>query len=211
MDAAKAAGVRLINKLSQFHADRTSPVCFLRYHAAVEDAIRASGMAWTFLRPNLFMQGFLHFARNIARDGRFFAAAGNARISVVDVRDNAAAAVAALTGSGHAGQIYDLTGPEALTHAEMADGLSAATGQSVSYIDVPENQFRRMLAELGMGEWQADGLIEDYAHYRRGEASRVAAGVKDATGQEPRSFGAFAREYAPTFRGDHRKLKTTSE
>ena len=89
-------------------------------------------MAWTILRPNLFIQGYLAFAGLIARDGILPAPAGGARVSVVDVRDNAAAAAAALTGSGHAGQTYTLTGPEALTHAEMAEQLGAAIGREVT-------------------------------------------------------------------------------
>jgi uncharacterized protein YbjT (DUF2867 family) len=98
---------------------------------AKEGAIRSSGLAFTFLRPNLFMQGLLGFRDSIVREGRFYAAAGDARISAVDVRDIAAVAAEALTGPGHEGRTYDLTGPEALTHAEMADRISAALGRPI--------------------------------------------------------------------------------
>ena len=107
VDAARRAGV---NKLSQWAADSNSPVRFLRYHAAVEQRIKDSGIAYTFLRPKLFMQGFLAFREPIARQGQFFAAIGEARISGVDVRDIAAVAAAALTEDGHEGKIYNLTG-----------------------------------------------------------------------------------------------------
>jgi uncharacterized protein YbjT (DUF2867 family) len=133
VDAARRAGLKHVVKLSQFAADERSPVRFLRYHAAVERAIRESGIAWTFLRPNLYMQGLLAFRAQIASKGEFFAAAGDAKVSVVDVRDNAAAAAAALTGAGHEGRTYDLTGPEALTHAEMAAALSDALGSLLPY------------------------------------------------------------------------------
>ncbi|WP_460503286.1 NmrA family NAD(P)-binding protein, partial [Hymenobacter agri] len=125
---ARQAGVRQVVKLSQWAADRLSPVRFLRYHAAVEEAIRASGLAYTFLRPNLFMQGLLGFRESIVHQGVFFAAIGDARVSVVDIRDIAAAAAAALTESGHEGRTYNLTGPAALTHAEMASQLAQAQG-----------------------------------------------------------------------------------
>ena len=82
-------------------------------------AIRALGMAYTFLRPNLFMQGLLGFRTSIVAEGRFFAAGGDAKISVVDVRDIAAVAAEALTTNGHEGRTYDVTGPEALTHTEV--------------------------------------------------------------------------------------------
>jgi uncharacterized protein YbjT (DUF2867 family) len=121
---ARRAGTRHVVKLSQWAAAVDSPVRFLRYHAVVEAALEASGLTYTFLRPNLFMQGLLAFQPVIAAQGQFFAPIGEARISLVDVRDIAAAAVAALTGPGHENRIYHLTGPAALTHAELAQALT---------------------------------------------------------------------------------------
>jgi uncharacterized protein YbjT (DUF2867 family) len=120
-------------------------------------------------------------------------------VSVVDVRDNAAAAAAALTQPGHEGQTYDLTGPEALTHAEMAALLSDSLRRTVTFVDVPPAAMRDALLGSGLPPWQADGLVEDYAHYRRGEASSIASGVRDATGVAPRTFAAFAHDYAHIF------------
>lgn len=201
VDIARRVGVRHIVKLSQFAADARSPVRFLRYHAAVEAAIRASGMDWTFLRPNLFMQGMLQFAGLIRDKGMIAAPIGDAPVSVVDVRDNAAVAAAALTGEGHAGQVYTLTGPEALTHAEIAEKLSAATGRTVAFVDASADDMRHAMAATGMPEWQVEGLIEDYAHYHRGEAAVIASGVRDVTGKDPRAFDAFARDNAAAFGG----------
>ena len=197
--AAKRGGVRHIVKLSQFAADEASPVRFLRYHAAVERAIREAGLDYTFLRPNLFMQGLLGFAPTIKAEGRFYAAVGEAKISIVDVRDNAATAAAALTGDGHAGKTYTLTGPEALSHAEMAAKLSNALDRTVTFVDVAPEAMREALSHTPMPAWQADGLIEDYAHYHRGKAAVVAPGVKDATGTTPRPFTAFTHEFKAVF------------
>ena len=202
VEAAGRAGVRRIVKLSQFAASPDSPVRFLRYHAAVEQAIRGSGMAWTFLRPNLFMQGLLQFAGMIRDKGMIAAPIGDARVSVVDVRDNAAVAATALIEDGHAGQTYTLTGPEALTHAEMAAKLSAATGCPIAFVDASEDDMRHAMAAVKMPDWQIEGLIEDYAHYHRGEAAVIATGVRDATGQAPRAFDGFARDYAGAFKPD---------
>lgn len=199
VDAAAREGVRHIVKLSQFAADPNSPVRFLCYHAAVEAKIQASGLQWTFLRPNLFMQGLLQFAGMIRDKGMFAAPIGDARVSVVDVRDNAAVAAAALTEDGHAGKTYTLTGPEALTHAEMAEKLSAATGRKIAFADAGEDEMRQAMAGVKMPEWQIEGLIEDYAHYHRGEAAVIATGVRDATGREPRAFDDFARDHAGAF------------
>ena len=172
---------------------------FLRYHAVVEDAIASSGMAFTYLRPNLYMQGLLGFRSSIATEGRFFASAGDAPVSIVDVRDIAAVATTALTEEGHEGRTYDITGPEALTHAEMAFVFTTVLGRPVSYVDLPEAAMREGLLRFGFPEWQADGLIEDYAHYRRGEASAVSTAVEDVTGQPPRSFREFVQDYNQAF------------
>ena len=199
VDLAREAGVRHIVYLSQLHAASDSPLRFLRYHAAVEEALRRSGMTYTNLRPNLYMQGLLMIGRSIASEGRFFAPAGDARVSVVDVHDIAAVAVAALTRSGHEGKTYDITGPAALTHAEMAAQLSEALERPVAFVDLPEREFREALRGFGMPDWQADGLIEDYAHYRRGEASNISSAVKDVTGETPRPFMTFARDHKSAF------------
>jgi len=199
VEAAGHAGVKHIVKLSQWAASAESPVRFLRYHAAVERKIRESAMAYTFLRPNLFMQGLLAFREAIVGQGRFFAAVGDARISAVDVRDVASAAAAALLEKGHEGRIYDLTGPEALSHGDMARGLSQATGRPIEFVDIPPESMRQTLLQVGLPVWQAEGLVEDYAHYARGEAAEIAKGVQDATGRPPRSFADFAADYAQAF------------
>jgi uncharacterized protein YbjT (DUF2867 family) len=143
-------GLRHIVKLSQFAADENSPVRFLRYHAAVEQAIVRSGLAYTFLRPNLYMQGLLAFRASIVTEGKFFAAAADAKVSAIDVRDIALAAAAALTGHGHEGRTYDLTGPDALTHTEMAEQLSEAIGRLVTFVDVPSEAMRGALLNAGL-------------------------------------------------------------
>ena len=199
IDAARQSGVAHVVKLSQFEADVNAPDRFRRYHAVVEEALQASGLAYTILRPNLYMQGLLNFRPTIATQNAFYAAAGDAKVSIVDVRDNAEVAVAALTEPGHEGKIYGLTGPQALTHAEMAECLSKALGRQVSFVDIPPEAMRDAFFGFGMPEWQVDGLVEDYAHYRRGEAEVVSSGVRDAIGKAPRSFEEFARDYAPMF------------
>jgi uncharacterized protein YbjT (DUF2867 family) len=210
VDLAQRAGVKHIVKLSQWAASPDSPVRFLRYHAAVEQKIRESAMAYTFLRPNLFMQGLLGFRETIVGQGRFFAAIGDARVSMIDVRDIASAAAAALVKKGHDGQIYNLTGPQALSHREMAEKLSLAVGRRIDFVDIPPEALRKMLIEVGFPVWQADGLIEDYAHYSRGEAAEVTTGVQDATGRPPRSFDDFASDYADAFSAPGSEKKSTA-
>ncbi len=199
VEAARQAGVSHLVKLSQLHANSDSPVRFLRYHAVVEGAIRDAGMAYTFLRPNLFMQGLVMFRATISEQNAIYAPAKDARISLVDVRDIAAAAVAALTEQGHTNKIYDLTGPQALSHGEVAAILSEALGRTISYVDVPPEAMQEAMVSMHMPAWQVAGVLEDYAHYRRGEAQDIASGVRDATGNEPRSLAAFAHEHRSLF------------
>lgn len=199
VEQARAAGIRQIVYLSQLHACRNSPVRFLRYHAVVEEAIASSGLAFTHLRPNLYMQSLLGFRFSIAAEGRFFAPMDDAAVSIVDVRDIAAVAVAALTQNGHENKVYDITGPQALTHRELAALFTAGLGKPVSFVDVPEGAMRQALLQFGFPEWQADGLIEDYAHYRRGEAAGVSSAVHEVTGRPARSFSDFAADYKEAF------------
>lgn len=196
---AKREGVKHIVKLSQLAADIHSPVRFLRYHAAAEQKIIQSGMAYTFLRPNLFMQGLLGFREPIAKLGKFFAAIGDAKVSVVDIRDIAAVAVEALINSGHENKIYNLTGSEALTHQQMAEELSKGLNRSIQFVNVSQEDMQHALVSAGFPLWQAEGLIEDYAHYSRGEATAISSSIEDVTGKPPRDFKGFVNDYAPAF------------
>jgi uncharacterized protein YbjT (DUF2867 family) len=198
VDLAAKAGTRHLVVLSQLGAEDHSLVRFLRYHAAVEEHVRELGIAYTFLRPNLYFQGLLAFAGSISIEGKFFAPAGDATVSAVDVRDIAGVAAVALTEAGHEGATYTLTGPEAITHSQIAAALTSALDRTVRFVDVPPEAFADSIREL-LPPWQVDGLLEDYAHYRRGEAAAVSPAIAEITGTAPRSIEQFARDYAPAF------------
>jgi uncharacterized protein YbjT (DUF2867 family) len=199
VEQAAASGVEHIVLLSQLGAAEDSPVRFLRYHAVVERRIAELGIGYTFLRPNLFFQGLLAFGPMIAADGRFFAPIGDARVSAVDVRDIGDVAAVALTEPGHVGQTYTLTGPAALTHSEMAEALAAALGRPIGFSDAPPELFAQSLTGI-LPPWQVEGTIEDYAHYRRGEAAEVSDAVPLVTGHPARDFQSFAHDHVAAFR-----------
>jgi uncharacterized protein YbjT (DUF2867 family) len=115
------------------------------------------------------------------------------------VRDIASVAAIALTQGGHEGRTYTITGPQAVTHGEIASAIGAATGRSVTFVDVPPAVFSAALLSAGLPARQVEGLIEDYAHYARGEAAAVVPTVRDVTGRDPRDLTAFARDYTPAF------------
>jgi uncharacterized protein YbjT (DUF2867 family) len=201
VDMAKLSKVKHVVKLSQLGADAHSSARFQRYHGVIENHIRKSGVPYTFLRPNLFMQGLLNFQGTISSQDATYAPAGNAKVSVVDVRDIASIAALALTESGHEGGTYNITGPEPLTHTEMADHLSHALGRPIEYVDVSPEVMRETLLGAGMPVWRANGLLEDYEQYRRGEADMVASTVSDLTGSEPITFSEFAQDHTERFLG----------
>ena len=143
VEAAKAVGVRYIVKQSVMGAEGEAFSLAL-IHRPVEKAIESSGMAWTFLRPNSFMQNVVTFmAETIKAESAFYSASGEARIAHVDVRDIAAVAVKALTEpTTHAGQAYTLTGPEAMTYDELAKELSKVLGRSISHISLSPSDLK---------------------------------------------------------------------
>lgn len=198
-DLAVRAGTGHLVVLSQLGAREASPVRFLRYHGAVEEHVRGLGIGYTFLRPNLFFQGLLAFAATVSAQGWFSAPIGDARVSAIDVRDIAAVAAAVLTGDGHAGATYTLTGPNAITHSDIAAALSAALGREVAFADTTPDSFAAALRGF-LPDWQVEGLVEDYAHYQRGEAETVTTAVADITGRPPRDIAQFARDYAEAFK-----------
>ena len=196
--AARAAGVERLVLLSQLGARADSPVRFLRYHAAVEEHIRDSGMEFTFLRPNLYFQGLFAVAATIADQGVLPAPIGDATVSAVDVRDIAAVAAAALTQDAHRNATYTITGPQAITHAAMAGAIAKATGRDVRFLDTAPDDFAAALRGV-LPAWQVEGLLEDYAHYRRGEADAVTNVVEETTARPAIPFERFAMDYADRF------------
>lgn len=199
-DLAAAAGVRRLVLLSQLAAAEDSPVRFLRWHAEVERHVQALPLEVVVLRPNLFMQGLLAIAPAVRRYGALGAPIGDARVSMIDTRDIAAVAATVLVDDGHTGAVYTLTGPAAVTHAEAAAAIAAATGDPVGFRDLSEDEFTGMLDGV-MPPWQVGGLVEDYAHYRRGEAAAVDPAVPDILGRPALDLRGFARDHRLAFSG----------
>jgi uncharacterized protein YbjT (DUF2867 family) len=118
----------------------------------------------------------------------------------IDVRDIARVAAAALVKSGHERKAYALTGPEALTFTEQTAILAEHAGKKITYVSIPEDEFRRESLNAGVPEGYVQALAELYAYYRAGRADRVTSTVRDVTGHEPISFAEFARENAAALR-----------
>jgi uncharacterized protein YbjT (DUF2867 family) len=197
--AARQEGPVHVVKLSGLGTGPGSPLQSGRWHAETESEIRAAGLSWTFLHPPYFMQNLLRAAPAIAARSVLTAAMGHGRIAMVDARDVAAVAVAALTTAGHAGQTHVITGPEALSHAAVAAILSAAVGRPIAYRDIPLDALRTELLGAGVPPWLVDVRMEFTAALREDFAATVTDTVARTTGRAPRTFAAFAAEHAAEF------------
>ena len=202
IEAAARAGVRHVVKFSAFGADAGAPEGFGKWHGQAEDLLKASGLAWTMLRPNFFMQNLLGQAKQIASDGIIAQAVGDGRASFIDTRDIAAVAARTLTEEGHAGQTYVLTGPEALSYTEVAAKLSEATGREIKYVPVSPAQFRETALAAGLPEWLVSGLERLNELFVSGEAAEVTDAVRRVGRKEPTTFDQFARDHAEAFKGE---------
>ena len=199
IDAAAAAGVRRIVKLSTVAAEPGSPVAFWDWHGQVERHLRASGVPAVILRSTFYMSNVLAAAEQVSYEGRIYTPAGEARVAMIDPLDVGAVAAAVLTGVGDDGQTHVLTGPEAITYGQVAGELSAATGRPVEFVDVPDEGARQAMVEAGMPDFVAEQLVKVFGQLRQGVAARATNTVESLTGGPPRSFAAFARDHAELF------------
>jgi uncharacterized protein YbjT (DUF2867 family) len=151
------------------------------------------------VRPNLFFQNVPESnIPSIDPTGNLYVDAGDARISMVDTRDVAAVATVALTEPGHDGAGLDVTGPEALSYAEVAQKLTPVLGRPVTYVDAPDDAVRQGLLGAGLDEWFAGALVGLYQDYRRsgtdGYAAQVTDTVERLTGRRARTLDALLTE-----------------
>ena len=200
IEAAARVGVGRLVKLSASGAAPDSPVALMRRHAQVERTLEGSGLGYTVLRPQLYMQNFLRFGPSIATEGRFAAPMGDRRFALVDVRDVARVAAATLTEERHAGATYVVSGPEALSYGEAAEMIGAAIGKEVAYEAADPHAFRDgLVAERGLPRWRADELAFIGSAYGGGSGESVTDVVRRVGGGQPRTFSEFVGEHAGHF------------
>ena len=198
IDAAKNAGVRHVIKLSGIIPDVKSAFRFGRMHGEIEQFLEKSSLAFTHLRAGEFMHSYFRQVPMILGKGALFLPMEDARIASVDIEDIAAVAAAVLTGSGHEGKIYPLTGPEALTMTEVA----VVAGKPVKYINVPPEDAKRAQLAAGVPPYLVDALGELFAERRKGGESHVWPTIAAVFNMKPTSFDQFAAKHAAIFRGE---------
>jgi uncharacterized protein YbjT (DUF2867 family)/predicted SnoaL-like aldol condensation-catalyzing enzyme len=203
IEAAKEAGVRHIVLNSALGA-ADWPKSFPSWHRKVEEKLKSSGLSYTILRPNSFMQNITAFlAPSIRAQGAFYAASGNAKYSLIDVRDVGAAAATILTSpEAHAGKIYELNGPEAVTYGEVAARIH---GQ---FVDIPEQAQRKAMLDMGMPDWQVTALLELQQYYVNGQGGELDDVLRTLLGRPPRTLDEFLTEFEPSFAMSVDQMKT---
>jgi uncharacterized protein YbjT (DUF2867 family) len=202
IDAAVKAGVAHVVKLSGIMPDLDSPFRFARMHAEIERRLEASGLAFTHLRAGEFMHAYFRQVPSIVGKGALFLPMEDARIASIDVGDIAEVAVTVLSNPGHEGKTYPITGPEALSMADVAEKLSTATGKSIRYVNVAPEDAKKAQLAAGMPPYMVDALAELFAERRKGKESEVSPVTRTVFGLQPASFEEFATRNAAIFRGE---------
>jgi uncharacterized protein YbjT (DUF2867 family) len=198
VDAAADAGVERIVYTSFYGAEPECTFTFGRDHWHTEEMIKASGLGHTFLRDNLYID-FVPLL--VGPDGVIRGPAGNGRVAAVTRDDIADVAVAVLLdGGAHDGRTYDMTGPEALTMAEIAEELSQVAGRPVSYHDETLEEAYASRAHYGAPDWEVAGWVTTYAAIANGDLDRVSNDVEAVGGHPPMSLAEFLRRNPDSYR-----------
>jgi uncharacterized protein YbjT (DUF2867 family) len=195
---ARAAGVKRLVKLSSMdgHANIGTGV----WHSRGEAAIRASGIGFTFVQPSGFMSNVLFWARSIKAEGVVRSATGDGRIPFIDPRDIADVTATVLTAEGYEGESLPITGPEALSYAEMTAKIAAVIGRPLTYVPISEDAALQPQVAAGEPPAMVEAHRSIYRAIREGRLATVTSNVERVTGRKPRSFDRWVDENAAVFR-----------
>jgi NAD(P)H dehydrogenase (quinone) len=185
--AAAAAGVEHIAYTSILEPIPENPAFVVEEHAQTEAELRGSVLSWTMLRMGSYSEFLIGPAAQAAASGRWVHNAGEGACTYVSRADCAAAAVAVLTGGGHEGAIYDITGPEALTQVDVAALAGEIVGRPIEAAEVGDDEYAERFVAAGFPDWLAAGFATWGQAIRKGMYDRVSTAVGDLTGRRPRS------------------------
>jgi uncharacterized protein YbjT (DUF2867 family) len=212
VDAAVAAGVKHIVYLSILNAAPDATFILARDHFYTEEHIRTAGIPFTFLRTSLYTD---NVPKSVSADDVIRAPAGSGRANWVTRDDIADVAVAVLTGTGHEGLAYDVTGPEALTMTETAERLSAVVGRKIVYQSQTPQEARTTrstsrLAEFeaerrswtghGLDEYEAEVFVTHFLQIAKGELATVSNTVPELTGHPAQSLTVYLERHPESYR-----------
>ena len=164
-----------------------------------DEMIKTSGLPWTILKPTFYMQNTLMAAQTISTQGNIYWNMKDGKLGMIDVRDIADAAFAVITGKGHEGKSYILTGPEAISFKDIANIFSRILERDVNYINVPGDASLQAMTGLGMPDWIAKGYVELSEGFSENFANNTTNNVEILTGHPARSFEQFASDFVHAF------------
>ncbi len=191
IDAARAKRLKKVVLMTAMNANASDELPLRK----AELALIGSGLAWNVIRPNWFMQNFQTFwLHGILANGTIALPVGHAKGSFIDVRDVAAVAAQLLSHSDFDHREFDLTGPRALDHDEVAAILSRVSGRAITFVDItPEAMLAGML-QAGVPKPYAEFLVAILGHFKAGHSARITDAVERITGRAPRTFEQYAQD-----------------
>ncbi len=192
--AAKAAGARHVVAISSGTIEMTPPVALGAWHAAMEEALKAAGLATTFLRPDNFASNALRWAGLIRGRGMVFSSAADSQSVPIDPFDIAAVAGVALTAPGHEGKVYTLSGPSVVSMREQVAIIGKELGRTLNVVEIPPEKARAGMVDNGVPPIMADAILELMGH-----SPRPTPVVREVTGREPRAFAEWVHENRAAF------------
>jgi uncharacterized protein YbjT (DUF2867 family) len=198
-DLAVAAGVKHLVKMSSMEAVAHAKTPIPQAHWAVEEHIRASGLDWTMVKPNFFMQNLLASANSIRQQRRFSLPMGSGTTGMADIRDIGAACAEVLTGRGHAGQSYEITGPEVLTFYDVAERFSEVLGEKVEYVPMPMEQFCERMKGI-LEPWHLNAVSELFREVAEIGLDHTTDTFRRLLGRDPIPLRQFIRDHVALFR-----------
>lgn len=191
IDAAAKAGVRHIAYTSVPEPTSDNPAGVVPDHAATEDALRESGVAWTMLRNNLYADMQVDSVAQAAASGQLVTNVGDGGAAYVTRADCAAVAVGVLTGEGHEGQTYDVTGPRAYTATDLAALATDKSGKPVEVVQVDDEAYTAGLVSAGLPDFIAPLLTSFGTATRLGKLATVTDVVEKVGGRKPTPLSAL--------------------
>jgi len=192
IDAAKEAGVKHVVKYSAIGADTNSPSSILKYHGQSEKYLKDSGLRYTIIRPNLFMQNFVNFyGQEIRKKKQLKLPIKNAKCGYVDIRDTARIIKKILTSNGNKNKTYMITGPESLSCLEITGLFSEAMGKKINYVEIKPKEFKKDMIDSGVKESTAEAYTELYKLVTDGLYNEVTDDIYKLTDRQPHTFEEF--------------------
>ena len=199
VDAALEANVQHIVKMSSMEAvpEATSPIPKL--HMQSENYIKNSGMNWTMIKPNFFMQNLLGSGKTIVEQNKFFLPMGEGKAGMIHTKDVGTVIAKVLSEDGHEGQNYEVTGPEILSFHDVAEIFSKVLGKPVDYINVPIDEYKKTLSQFLTNQWHLDSVIDLFKDIAEGGIEDKTDTFQDLIGKSPCSLEQFIQEYSFVF------------